>query len=167
MPDINYYNSPIGRITMAAEKNKLSGLWLEGQKYYASTLKGVYAEKELEIFRETKAWLDIYFSGKSPDFMPSILLEGSEFQLAVWHILQKIPYGEAITYGEIAKEIALQRGMASMSAQAVGGAVGHNPISIIVPCHRVVGVGKSMTGYAGGVEKKRYLLNLEGFFNFL
>lgn len=108
-----------------------------------------------------KRWLTIYFSGREPDFIPPLHIIGSTFQLAVWEILRKIPYGKTTTYGEIAKTIARQQGLPRMSAQAVGGAVGHNEISIIIPCHRVVGTNGSLTGYAGGIDKKVKLLNLE------
>ena len=121
-----------------------------------------FKEKELPVFDAVKTWLDIYFSGKEPDFMPPIHLTGSPFRLSVWKLLQQIPYGKTMTYGELARRIAGQRGLLHMSAQAVGGAVGHNPISIIVPCHRVVGSDGSLTGYAGGVDKKQRLLALEG-----
>lgn len=112
--------------------------------------------------REVRRWLDIYFSGHEPDFMPPIHMIGSDFQLTVWELLTQIPYGETTTYGELAKRVAQKRGLPCMSAQAVGGAVGHNEISIIVPCHRVVGTGGSLTGYAGGVDRKQKLLTLEG-----
>ena len=113
------------------------------------------------MFEETKKWLDIYFDGKEPDFTPRLHLQGSPFRMEVWEILLKIPYGKTTTYKEIAERVAAQRGIPSMSAQAVGGAVGHNPVSIIVPCHRILGTDGSLTGYAGGVEKKKSLLSLE------
>lgn len=159
------YISPLGGISMASDGASLTGLWLDGQKYFSQTLPQnyeTYEQKDLLIFADTKRWLDIYFAGKKPDFTPALHLEGSPFRMAVWEILLQIPYGQTITYGEIAKKIAQKRGLPSMSAQAVGGAVGHNPISIIVPCHRVVGTGGSLTGYAGGVDKKIKLLKLEG-----
>lgn len=156
------YQSPIGKILLAADEIGLTGLWFEGEKYYALHLDPVHEEKEIAVFEQVKHWLDIYFSGQEPDFMPSIHMIGSPFQMEVWEILRKIPYGETTTYGEIAKQIAKMHGKSRMSAQAVGGAVGHNEISIIVPCHRVVGTNKSLTGYAGGVDKKEKLLSLEG-----
>ena len=172
------YDSPIGSIVMAGDGESLTGLWFVGQKYFGSTLPGnvnlhvcdthVPELKEynreisqLPIFQTTKRWLDIYFRGEIPDFIPPLRLEGTPFRKAVWDILLSIPYGQTMTYGEIAGKIAEQRGLAGMSAQAVGGAVGHNPISIIVPCHRVVGSDGSLTGYAGGVERKAALLALE------
>lgn len=162
MQYITHYRSPLGGITISSDGTSLTGLWFDGQKYFVSTLGADYKEKDLPIFTKTKRWLDIYFSGREPDFTPSLSLNGSAFRMAVWQILQSIPYGQTITYGDIAKQLAAQTGKTKMSAQAVGGAVGHNPISIIVPCHRVVGTGGSLTGYAGGIDKKVQLLELEG-----
>lgn len=156
------YTSPLGRITMASDGERLSGLWFDGQKYFASTLSAAHEEKDLPIFQQTKRWLELYFHGTAPEFTPPLHLTASPFRLAVWDILRQIPYGQVITYGEIARRIAQTQGLESMSAQAVGGAVGHNPISIILPCHRVVGSNGSLTGYAGGVERKVALLTLEG-----
>lgn len=158
---VSYYKSPIGNITMASYGESLCGLWFDGQKYFASTVKGETEDKILPVFQQTKKWLDIYFSGNEPDFTPKLSLDGSKFRKAVWDILLKIPYGSVMTYGEIAKILAKQRGISRMSAQAVGGAVGHNPVSIIVPCHRVVGTNGNLTGYAGGIDKKISLLKLE------
>ena len=162
MQYITHYSSPIGAITIASNGTALTGLWFDGQKYFASTLGADYKEENLPIFTEAKRWLDMYFSGKEPDFTPPLALNGSPFRMAVWQILQSIPYAQTITYGDIARQLAAQQGKTKMSAQAVGGAVGHNPISIIVPCHRVVGTGGSLTGYAGGIAKKIKLLALEG-----
>lgn len=156
------YQSPIGEILIACDEVGLTGLWFEGEKFYALSLDPEHEEKETLVFKQTKHWLDIYFSGKEPDFMPPIHMIGSDFQLSVWKILCGIPYGKTIAYGEIAKQIAAEKGLYRMSAQAVGGAVGHNEISIIIPCHRVVGTNGSLTGYAGGIEKKTALLKLEG-----
>ena len=158
---VSYYKSPIGNITMASDGESLYGLWFDGQKYFASTVKGETEDKTLPVFEQTKKWLDIYFSGNEPDFTPKLSLNGSEFRKAVWDILLTIPYGSVMTYGEIAKIMAKQCGAAGMSAQAVGGAVGHNPVSIIVPCHRVVGTNGNLTGYAGGIDKKISLFNFE------
>ncbi|MBY0759155.1 methylated-DNA--[protein]-cysteine S-methyltransferase [Sellimonas caecigallum] len=155
------WESPIGGITMAGTREELTGLWFDGQKYFESGLPKEREEKETPVFQETKRWLSIYFQGKEPDFTPPLLLEGSEFRKAVWRILLTIPYGETMSYGEIARRIAKEQGQTRMSAQAVGGAVGHNPISIIVPCHRVVGTNGSLTGYAGGIDRKIRLLTLE------
>lgn len=155
------YHSALGDITMATNGESLTGLWFDGQKYFGGTLTKQCEEKKLPVFEETKRWLDIYFQGKAPDFTPPLSMEGTPFRKAVWEILLSIPYGQTMTYGEIAKRIAKQRSISQMSAQAVGGAVGHNPISIIVPCHRVVGTNGSLTGYAGGIDKKVELLRLE------
>ncbi len=162
MQYITHYQSPLGDILLVADNKGLTGLWFEGGKNYANCLTTNHKESELEVLKETKRWLDIYFTGKDPEFMPEIHLIGSEFQMMVWNILLQIPYGKTVTYGEIAKEIAEKRNMDKMSAQAVGGAVGHNEIPILVPCHRVVGSGGSLTGYAGGMDKKTFLLQLEG-----
>ncbi len=161
-----HYDSPLGGITMASDGEALSGLWFDGQKYFGAGLAADAEEQTesgeiLPVFKETKKWLDIYFDGKEPDFTPRLHLQGSPFRIEVWEILLKIPYGKTTTYKEIAERVAAQRGIPSMSAQAVGGAVGHNPISIIVPCHRILGTDGSLTGYAGGVEKKKSLLALE------
>lgn len=156
------YNSPLGILTIASNGEALTGLWLDGQKYFGDTMMNdKWQEKVLPIFEKTAAWLDIYFSGKNPDFVPTLLFNTSPFRKMVWDILLTIPYGNTITYGEIAKKIAEKTGIEKMSAQAVGGAVGHNPISIVVPCHRVVGTNGSLTGYAGGIERKIKLLELE------
>lgn len=154
--------SPLGGILLACDEIGLTGLWFEGAKFFAQGLDPEHEEKETPFFEETRRWLDIYFSGNEPDFTPPLHLTGSEFRLSVWEILRKIPRGKTITYGEIAKQIAKSRGASEMSAQAVGGAVGHNKISIIVPCHRVVGANGNLTGYAGGAERKIKLLELEG-----
>ena len=155
------YSSPVGDILMAADDIGLTGLWFEGQKYYPD-LKNTQNMPDLPVFNETKRWLNTYFSGKAPDFTPPLHTTGTPFQTNVWNILLTIPYGKTTTYGEIAKQIAAKMGLSRMSAQAVGGAVGHNRISIIVPCHRVLGAHGELTGYAGGIDKKRYLLNIEG-----
>lgn len=162
MTYIQHYDSPLGGILLAADEIGLTGLWFEGQKYFARDLSDVRIEQETPVLAEAKRWLDIYFTGKEPDFLPPLHPTGSEFRKAVWEILLQIPYGQTTTYGEIARQLAKKQGLARMSAQAVGGAVGHNEISIIIPCHRVVGSDSSLTGYAGGLEKKRYLLSLEG-----
>ena len=156
-----FYESPIGRMLLAADETGLTGLWFEGQKYFARCLDRETEEKELPVFAEAKRWLDIYFSGKEPDFTPPLHFTGTDFQKEVWEILCAIPYGQTMTYGAIADQLAKKRELSRMSAQAVGGAVGHNNLSIIVPCHRVVGSDGSLTGYAGGIERKTFLLNLE------
>lgn len=157
------YHSPLGDILLAADAEGLTGLWFQGQKYFALHLDREHEEKESPLLRDTKHWLDIYFSGREPDFTPPIRLTGTAFQNEVWKILSEIPYGKTRTYGDIAAQLAASRGLKSMSAQAVGGAVGHNPISVIIPCHRVLGADGSLTGYAGGIEKKLALLGLEGY----
>lgn len=159
---VNKYCSPIGDITLASNGKELTGLWFDEQKYFANNLPTKYKEKNLPIFEQTKKWLDIYFSGKSPDFMPPIAMEGiSTFRKRVWEIMIDIPFGKTTTYGKIAKQIECETGK-RVSAQAVGGAVGHNSISLIIPCHRVIGTNGKLTGYAGGLNKKVELLKLEG-----
>lgn len=156
------YKSPIGGITLASNGKELTGLWFDGQKYFADTLPDEYEEKDLPIFEQTKKWLDTYFSGKAPDFTPPLDMGGiSPFRKRVWEIMLAIPFGQTSTYGNIAKQIASETGK-KVSGQAVGGAVGHNSISLIIPCHRVVGTNGSFTGYAGGIDKKIELLKLEG-----
>lgn len=160
--DLTYhYTSPLGGITLASDGEALTGLWFNGQKYFADTLNANSQERLLPVFSEAIRWLDIYFGGSAPDFTPKLNMRGSPFRTSVWDILLTIPYGQTMTYGEIAEIIAKRRGIARMSAQAVGGAVGHNSISIIVPCHRVVGSNGSLTGYAGGIDRKLQLLTLE------
>lgn len=159
-----HYDSPLGGMLLSADDKGLTGLWFDGQKYFAYGLEELEAceEQENSILTEAKRWLDIYFSGKEPDFDLPISLSGTDFQKKVWGILCTIPYGKTMTYGQIAAQLAAEQGAAHMSAQAVGGAVGHNPLSIIVPCHRVVGANGSLTGYAGGIDRKIELLTLEG-----
>ena len=148
------YQSPLGEIMLAADEVGLIGLWFVGQKYFAQCLNPENEEKEVTVLLAAKRWLDM-------DFQLPLHFIGTEFQKEVWKILESIPYGKTMTYGEIADVIAKNRGLKRMSAQAVGGAVGRNEISIIVPCHRVVGSNGSLTGYAGGIDKKIELLKLE------
>lgn len=155
------YVSPMGNIVLAGDGTALTGLWFEGQKWFGAGLTDGAERAELPIFGQTKKWLDIYFGGGEPAFTPAVALRGSEFQIAVWNVLSAIPYGKTVTYGEIAKNLTAVTGRKT-SARAVGSAVGRNPVSIIVPCHRVLGADGSLTGYAGGVERKRELLRLEG-----
>lgn len=162
---ITYTDSPIGPITLSSDGESITGLWMENQKYYGSRLKGDEREQDLPLFAETKLWLNDYFGGKKPKGLPPLAAEGTEFQKEVWKILLSIPYGELTTYGAIAKEVGKSRGLAKMSAQPVGSAVGRNPISILIPCHRVVGANGSLTGYAGGIDKKIFLLKLENSFS--
>ena len=161
MQYVNHYPSPLGGIVLTADETGLTGLWFDGGKYDADCPGPEQEEKDMPILAQAKDWLDFYFSGRKPGFLPPIHLTGTPFRLSVWKILQEIPYGQTVTYGEIAKKIAAQKGIARMSAQAVGGAVGHNKISIMIPCHRVVGANGSLTGYAGGIDKKAKLLDLE------
>lgn len=165
--------SPLGGILLAADETGLTGLWFQGQKYFAPSLDKAYEAREHPVLAEAKRWLDIYFSGREPDFCPPLHFTGSAFRNEVWELLCGIPYGSTTTYGELAARLARRRGRhadaagpqarpSHMSAQAVGGAVGKNRISILVPCHRVVGANGSLTGYAGGIEKKIRLLEPEG-----
>lgn len=153
----------IGKLTIACSETSLVGLWIEGQKYFGDTfLQQAIRDDDYPILRKAKDWLERYFAGQRPGISElSLAPRGSDFQQRVWKLLCEIPYGETTTYGELAKKVAAQMGRETMSAQAVGGAVGHNPISIIIPCHRVIGADGSLTGYAGGLDKKRWLLEFE------
>ena len=169
MTYIQHYSSPLGGILLAADEIGLTGSWFDGEKYFADNLPAEHAERQTPILAEAARWLDIYFTGKEPGFTPPLHPIGSAFRQAVWEILLQIPYGRTTTYGEIARQLAEKQGLEKMSSQAVGGAVGHNEISVIIPCHRVVGTSGSLTGYAGGIDKKVKLLELEradmrGFF---
>ena len=160
---ISKYKSKIGKLLLASDKENLIGLWIEGQKYYLSNIKEEMQENDnIEIIKKTKLWLDKYFKGEKvyPNEL-KLAPRGSTFRKAVWNILCEIPYGKTTTYGKIAEEIAKIQNKKSISAQAVGGAVGHNPISIIIPCHRVIGANGNLTGYAGGIQKKIELLKIE------
>ena len=154
--NLTRYESPLGSLLLAADQTGLTGLWFGGQKYFPSFSDGDFFENETPVLTEAKHWLSLYFSGKEPDFLPSLHPQGSSFRQAVWNVLLTIPRGQTMTYGEIARRLNVR------SAQAVGGAVGHNPISILIPCHRVVGSDGSLTGYAGGLARKEWLLHLEG-----
>lgn len=155
------YSSELGDILLAADEIGLTGLWFFGQSYFADTLPTEQIAQETPILTQAREWLDEYFSGKEPDFTPTLHPIGSPFRQAVWKLLRQIPYGQTTTYGEIARQLEKLQNRPHMSAQAVGGAVGHNGISIIIPCHRVVGTKGSLTGYAGGLDKKMALLELE------
>ena len=161
MDYIYHYRSPLGGITLASDGDALVGLWFDGQKYFASTLDPMHKEAELPVFAEAFRWLDIYFSGKAPDFTPKLNLRTTAFRKVVWEILLTIPFGQTLTYGELARRAADQMHLVRMSARAVGNAVGHNAVSLIIPCHRVVGAGGSLSGYAGGIDKKAKLLAME------
>lgn len=164
-----HYESPLGGILLAADETGLTGLWFDGEKYYADNLAAEHEARDTQALGAAKRWLDVYFAGKGPDFLPPLHPIGSAFRQEVWQLLLEIPYGQTTTYGALARRLAERRGLRHMSAQAVGGAVGHNEISILIPCHRVVGTSGSLTGYAGGIDKKLSLLRLEqadlsGFF---
>lgn len=158
------YLSPIGLIKLASDGKSLNGLWLEGQKYFGGTIsEEMTLKNDILVFDQTRDWLDRYFAQKRPAISELPLAPyGGAFRQGVWEILCQIPYGKVITYGDIAGQMAVKMNTPHMSAQAVGGAVGHNPISIIIPCHRVVGTSGSLTGYAGGIQKKVWLLSHEG-----
>lgn len=158
---IQHYDSPLGAILLAADEIGLTGLWFDGQKYFARDLPAECVEQNTPALSEVKRWLDIYFTDKEPGFMPPLHPIGSAFRRSVWDILLRIPYGQTTTYGEIARQLAEKQGLPRISAQAVGGAVGHNEISILIPCHRVVGTNGSLIGYAGGIDKKVKLLEWE------
>lgn len=164
MINLSHFDSPIGTLTLAARGGALVGLWIEGQKHFLGSIKeDIACGDDVEALIQAKDWLDRYFGGGKPQISKLPLApEGSAFAKSVWNILCEIPYGETTTYGSIASRVAKDMGLAKMSAQAVGGAVGHNPISIIIPCHRVVGSNGSLTGYAGGIDKKIWLLTHEG-----
>ncbi len=156
-----HYDSPLGGITLAATESGLCGLWFDGQKYFGHGLKEEAIAKETPLLLQTRQWLDVYFSGRQPDFCPPLQPSGTHFQQTVWQILSTIPYGETRTYKDIAMETARHLERPHMAAQAVGNAIGHNPISILIPCHRIVGSNGSLTGYAGGISRKQSLLELE------
>lgn len=155
------YESPLGGMTAFSDGTSVTGLHFGGKEDNGICQDGIYTEKMLPVFEQLKCWLDLYFQKKIPDFMPPAVLQGSEFRMAVWDILKQIPYGQTLTYGDIAKMVAKQRNQQYMAAQAVGGALRNNPIAILVPCHRVLGSGGKLTGYAGGLDKKKALLALE------
>lgn len=159
-----HYQSPVGDIFLAGDENSLIGLWIGEQKYMDKTMPAdIHENADVPVLRAAEAWLDDYFAERQPEINRLNLAPiGGAFKQVVWQILMEIPYGSLTTYGDIAKEAAKRLGKETMSAQAVGGAVGHNPISIIIPCHRVVGKNGSLTGYAGGIDKKIQLLEHEG-----
>ena len=155
MDFISHYSSPLGPITLSSNGEALTGLWFDGQKYFGSTLPKHREEQDCPVFRDAFRWLDLYFEGRDPDFTPPLAPKGSVYRQKVWKSLLEIPYGQTVTYARLA-------GLIPTSPRAVAGAVAHNPISLNIPCHRVIGTGGALTGYAGGLEKKRYLLRLEG-----
>lgn len=156
------YDSPAGILTIRSDGVNITGLWIKEPDVKGDTEIQEVSEYDLSVFKVAKKWLDIYFIGKEPNFIPPLKTNGTIFREAVWEMLREIPYGQVITYGDIAKKMTFQIGKAKMSAQAVGGAVGSNPISILIPCHRVVGVNGNLTGYGGGLDIKVQLLQLEG-----
>lgn len=155
MDYLSHYASPLGPITLSSDGEALTGLWFDGQKYFGATLSPEQMELDLPIFQETSRWLDLYFGGRDPGPLPLLRPKGSEYRQKVWKALLEIPRGQTVTYARLA-------GLIPTSPRAVAGAVGHNPISLLIPCHRVIGTGGALTGYAGGVDKKRALLRLEG-----
>ncbi|MBO4229849.1 MAG: methylated-DNA--[protein]-cysteine S-methyltransferase [Clostridia bacterium] len=161
MEYIKLIGSPLGRITLASDGSALTGLWFSGQRFDRETLADVFLERDLPIFEEAVRWLNCYFAGRDPGVFQPVSPKGSEFRRAVWKMLEAIPYGETVTYGEIAGRIARIEGRTLPAARAVGGAVSHNPISLIIPCHRVIGSDGRLTGYAAGVDRKETLLKLE------
>ena len=157
------YASPVGMLTLCAQENRLAGLWLEGQKYFGASSSGEMVPNEnAPVLLQARKWLDRYFAGEapSPTELPLSPM-GTPFRRTVWKLLLEIPYGQVITYGQLSWRTAAALGRPSMAAQAVGSAAGHNSISIIIPCHRLVGADGSLTGFAGGLERKQWLLRHE------
>lgn len=161
MDYVYHYQSPLGGITLTSDGAALVGLWFDKQRFFADSVVQDHEEKSLPVFEQADRWLDLYFSGRDPGFAPPVTLRTTEFRQAVCRIMLTIPYGRTMTYGRIAEIVARQRGVPRMSAQAVGGAVGHNPVSLIIPCHRVIGAGSALVGYGGGLDRKAALLELE------
>lgn len=161
MDYVHHHQSPLGGITLVSDGTALVGLWFDDQRFFADSTSQDHEEKKLPVFEQADRWLDLYFSGRNPGFTPSLALHATEFRQAVCKIMLAIPYGRTMTYGAIAKIVARQKGIPRMSAQAVGGAVGHNPVSLIVPCHRVIGANGALVGYGGGLDRKAALLELE------
>lgn len=157
----DHYGSPVGGIVLASDGETLTGLWFDDSKHRPAEPGQPAEDGTLPVLEETKQWLDIYFSGRDPGFVPRLGIRATAFRKTVWEILLTIPYGKTVTYGEVAARAAKQMRLSRMSAQAVGGAVGHNPIALIIPCHRVIGADGGLTGYGGGIERKRMLLEME------
>lgn len=158
---IRRYESPLGGLTLASDGEALTGLWFDGQRF-APVPDGAREEASLPVFTAAEGWLDRYFGGEDPGPPPPLRLRGTPFRRAVWELLLTVPRGQTVTYGALARQVAARTGRPRVSARAVGGAVGHNPAALMVPCHRVVGADGSLTGYAGGLDRKRWLLDLEG-----
>ena len=152
-----HYASPLGGVTLASDGEALTGLWFDGQKHFASTLSAAPTERALPVFAQAERWLETYFSGREPEFTPPLHLRDTAFRVTVWECLRTVPYGQTLSYGDLAQRLGLPRS----AARAVGGAVGRNPISLILPCHRIVGADGALTGYAGGLDRKRQLLAME------
>jgi len=158
---VHHYNSPLGGITLVSDGTALVGLWFDEQWFFAASISQDRAEKTLPVFEQAVRWLNLYFRGRNPGFVPPIVIRATAFRQAVCNIMLAIPYGRTMTYGKIAEIVARQKGVPRMSAQAVGGAVGHNPVSLIIPCHRVIGANSALVGYGGGLDRKAALLALE------
>ncbi len=164
MSDISYirkYHSPLGEITLACRDEGLTGLWFDGQKHYGSTLTDIKTEADTPVMSLAVRWLDEYFSGHEPQFMPPVSLLGTPFSRLVWQRLTEIPYGTTLTYKELTLRMAARGECGEGAVRAVAAAIGRNPVSIIVPCHRIIGSGGRLTGYAGGIERKEWLLRME------
>ena len=155
------YTSFLGEIILSSDGSALNGLWFSDQKHFTHQVISALPEADLSVFEQTDRWLDQYFNHIIPAFTPPLSVYGTPFQLQVWKLLLTIPCGKTATYGELASLIAVQNNRPHMSAQAVGNAVGANPVSLIIPCHRIIGRNGSLTGYAGGLERKAALLALE------
>lgn len=154
-----YCLAPLGRMALYSDGTRLIGLYFEGSKHFGEVSKGIIQEAELPIFEETKRWLDVYFSGRNPSFIPPISLRGTPFQLKVWEALLSVPYGSMASYQQIGGRVEDTK---RVSCQAIGKAIGRNPIALIVPCHRVIRKDGGLGGYAAGIDKKKHLLELEG-----
>lgn len=162
MQFVSHYQSPIGPVTLVAEGDALVGAWFNDQRFFCSTLTPSAVAGVTPVLNDAARWLDDYFKGMRPEYLPALSFAGSDFRLRVWRLLVEIPYGQTTTYRDLGEKVAQNAGKRRMSAQAVGGAVGHNPICIFVPCHRVLAANGSLAGYAGGLERKEFLLRLEG-----
>ena len=160
MDFIRHFSSPLGPITLASDGTALTGLWFDGQRYFGAGLTSGAVRSDLPVFDTAAGWLRVYFGGGILDFTPPLRLSGTPLRQAVWEALLAVPYGETVSYGELAEALSRKLSL-NISARPVGGAVGRNPVSLIVPCHRVVGAGGGVTGYAGGVMRKIRLLELE------
>lgn len=158
---ISYYDSPLGKIMLTSDGEAITGVRFKKETGFDADSDKNWIKRELPVFVEAKTWLDIYFAGRNPGKIPLLRLDGTEFRKKVWKILFTIPYGRTVTYGEIAAAVMKETGQKKMSAQAIGGAVAHNPVPLFCPCHRVVGAGGNLTGYAGGIDRKQALLALE------